>query len=282
MSGATVAESLHRAQARLAPLHNTARLDSELLLAHLLGRERTWIHTWPEHRLDEATRRHFEQLVEKRRQGWPVAYLTGHCGFWSLSLEVNPSTLIPRPETELLVEQALERIPADARWRIADLGTGSGAVAIAVARERPRCRIVATDRCATALATAGRNAVATGVSNIVFRSGDWYRPLRGERFHLILSNPPYVAENDPHLSRGDLRFEPPTALVAGSDGLDAIRTLIEDGRNHLEAGGWLLLEHGFDQGSTVTALLHRAGYRDIARYEDLAGHHRVSGGRQAV
>ena len=282
MNGATIAESLRLAQARLAPLHDTARLDAELLLAHVLDRPRAWLHAWPEKPLGKAAQERFRRLLERRLRGVPIAYLTGRCEFWSLPLEVNPATLIPRPETELLVEQALERIPEAETRDIADLGTGSGAVALAVARERPRCRMVATDRSEEALATARRNAAILGIEGIYFRYGDWYEALRGERFDLILSNPPYVAQDDPHLRQGDLRFEPRSALAAGPDGLDAIRTLISGAAAHLNPGGWLLLEHGFDQGEAVARLLRRSGYHELSRHDDLAGRHRVSAARLAV
>ncbi len=282
MNGTTIAESLRDAQASLAPLSDTAHLDAELLLAHVLGCSRTWLHTWPEHPVGKHELTRFRGLVERRAQGSPIAYLVGQCEFWSLNLEVNPATLIPRPETELLVEQALVRIPADTPLRIADLGTGSGAVAIAIASERPCCQVVATDCSEEALATARCNATTHGIANITFRRGDWYQPLQGERFDLILSNPPYVADSDPHLQQGDLRFEPRIALAAGSDGLDAIHTLISGGHDHLEPGGWLLIEHGFDQGKPVAKLLHQSGYRKLCCHTDLAGHDRVSGGRVTV
>jgi len=277
-----IGESLREARERLAPLYDTARLDAELLLAHVLDRSRAWLHTWPESPLSRAELERFAQLVEKRRQGVPIAYLTGYCEFWSLELEVNPATLIPRPETELLVELALGHIPAGRMLQVADLGTGSGAIALAVARERPRCRIVATDRSEEALATARRNAALLGIEGISFRCGDWYEALQGERFDLILSNPPYVAEGDPHLQQGDLRFEPRPALAAGGDGLDAIRLLVRDGYHHLRPGGRLLLEHGFDQGIAVRGLMQQAGYREIATHRDLAGHERVTAGRLPV
>ncbi len=276
MNPVTIGELLLAARSQLAPVHDSARLDSELLLAHVLNRSRTWLYTWPEHRPAPAESEQFRQLVEQRQDGVPVAYLTGQCEFWSLTLEVNPATLIPRPETELLVEQALNHIPSGAALRIADLGTGTGAIALSIATERPECRIVAADRCPTALATARRNADRHGITNVSFRAGDWYQPLAGEQFDIILSNPPYIADGDPHLQQGDLRFEPPEALTSGCDGLDAIRTLINSGRNHLDPGGWLMIEHGFDQGSAITRLLRQSGYHSIQSYPDLAGHDRIT------
>ncbi len=282
MTGSTIAEALRDARARLAPVSDTALLDAELLLGHVLSRPRAWLHTWPEYTLEQSDLSRFRALIEQRATGAPVAYLTGRCRFWSLTLEVNPATLVPRPETELLVELALARIPPDTPLRIADLGTGSGAIAIAIAKERPDCRVIAVDCSREALAVARRNAATNGVSNLLFHLGNWYRPLGKERFDLILSNPPYIAEDDPHLRRGGLRFEPRDALVAGADGLDALRTLIRDGRTHLRPGGWLLLEHGFDQGDAVMELLRRNGYHECSCHPDLAGHPRVSIGRQAV
>ncbi len=279
MSPATIEELLLAARSKLTPVHDTARLDSEVLLAHALNRSRAWLYTWPEHRPAPAEAEQFRQLVEQRQNGAPVAYLTGQCEFWSLTLEVNPATLIPRPETELLVEQALSRIPPGATLRIADLGTGTGAIALSIATERPQCRIVATDRCPSALATAQRNAGRVGITNISFRTGDWYQPLAGEQFDIILSNPPYVASGDPHLQQGDLRFEPPTALTAGSDGLEAIRLLIGKGRNYLKTNGWLLVEHGCEQGSAVTDLFRQSGYSSVRCYPDLAKQDRITAGQ---
>jgi len=278
----TVTEILNLARSRLAPVSESAALDAELLLAHVLGQPRVWLHTWPEHPLSEPERTRFQSLIERRAQGTPVAYLTGRCEFWSLELAVTPATLIPRPETELLVEQALARIPTGSSLRIADLGTGSGAIALAIARERPRCSIVATDRSEAALEVARRNAASHGITNVIFCSGEWFHPLQGGQFHLLLSNPPYVAEGDPHLRRGDLRFEPREALAAGTDGLDAIRLLLQEGHRYLTPGGWLLLEHGFDQGNKVRELLHRSGYHGLVHYADLQGHIRVSGGRTTL
>ncbi len=281
MNRTTIAGILRSARSRLSTVHDTADLDSELLLAHALGKSRTWIYTWPNHYPTVSESEQFQRLIEQRLKGIPTAYLTGKCEFWSLSLEVNPATLIPRPETELLVEQILQRVPPGATLRIADLGTGSGAIAITLAVERPGCTVVATDRCPTALATAQRNAGKQGLSNIIFRTGDWYQPLAGERFDIITSNPPYIASGDPHLQQGDLPFEPLTALTAGHDGLDAIHTLVCNSHDYLNPGGWLMVEYGFDQRAAVARLLQHSGYSRIQCYPDLAGHDRISEG-QAV
>ena len=208
-----------------------------------------------------------------------MAYLTGAQGFWTLDLAVTPATLIPRPETELLVELALARIPRDAATRIADLGTGSGAIALAIAKERPRAAVVATDASGAALDVARANANRNGIANVEFRHGDWLAPLEGEMFDLVASNPPYIAVGDPHLDAGDLRFEPPAALSSGTDGLDAIRRIVGDTPTHLHGDGWLLLEHGWDQGDAVRELLSAAGFVDVATERDLEGRDRVSLGR---
>jgi release factor glutamine methyltransferase len=253
--------------------------DAEYLLAHALGRTRAWLFAHGDDEPDAGTIARFDALVALRAAGEPVAYLTGRRGFRQLDLAVAPDTLIPRPETELLVELALARIAADGDARIADLGTGSGAIALAIASERPRARIVATDRSEGALAVARGNAAAHGIGNVEFRSGDWLAPLVGERFDLIASNPPYIADDDPHLAQGDLRFEPRAALASGRDGLDAIRSIVRDAPAHLRDGGWLLLEHGHDQGEAVCALLTQAGFADVATAQDLEARDRVGLGR---
>lgn len=227
--------------------------------------------------------RHVQQLrdfLSRRRAGEPVAYITGSREFWSLGLRVSPHTLIPRPETEILVEQALARIPRDAAYVIADLGTGSGAVALALASERHQCRILATDMSAATLAVARDNARRLGLDEIEFREGAWLSALGNERLDMIVSNPPYVRDDDPHLDEGDLRFEPPLALRAGIDGLNAIRILADGAREHLRPGAWLLLEHGHDQGSAVAEIVREHGYRECESYRDLAGHARVIAARR--
>ena len=255
-------------------------VDAEWLLAHALGRSRGWLFAHAGDAVDAAVVACFLDLVARRGAGEPVAYLTGTQGFWTLELEVGPATLIPRPETELLVELALARIPVDAASRIADLGTGSGAIALAIARERPRATVVATDASEAALAVARGNALRNRIGNIEFRHGDWCAPLAGESFDLIVSNPPYIAEGDPHLDEGDLRFEPPSALSSGADGLDAIRRIVRDAPAHLHADGWLLLEHGWEQGAAVCALLVEAGFAAVETARDLEGRDRVTFGRR--
>ena len=269
-----------------------ARRESELLLGHALQRERAWLFAHANDAVDAAQAHEFAALIERRRAGLPVAHLLGEWGFWTLRLQVTPHTLIPRPETELLVEAALAHLPPAPSLqlvgagrsfanvpRIADLGTGTGAIALALASERPQARVVATDASEPALAVARANARRNEIANVEFRHGSWYAPLRGERFDLIASNPPYIADADPHLAQGDLRFEPRDALASGADGLDAIRALAAGAREHLAPDGWLLLEHGFAQGAAVRALLRAHGLGEVETLCDLEDRDRVTFGR---
>lgn len=273
MGTTTVAEAMRAAAARLPA--DEARSDAELLLAHALGQPRTWLYTHARDGLPEASLQAFEALVDRRAGGEPVAQITGRRGFWTLDLEVTADTLIPRPETERLVELALARLPADTPMRVLDLGTGTGAIALAIAAERPLASITAVDASVAALAVAGRNAAATGLA-VRFLHGDWFEPVAGEAFALVASNPPYIADGDFHLDQGDLRFEPRSALASGSDGLDAIRRIVAQAPSHLLPGGWLLIEHGRDQGGAVRSLLASAGLVDVATGRDLEGRERVS------
>ncbi len=253
--------------------------EVEMLLGHVLQRSRSWLYAHGDEALaDEASQR-FMALVERRRAGEPVAYLVGERGFWGFDLKVSPATLIPRAETELLVELALERLPLDQKTRIADLGTGSGAIALALALERPLTQVTATDASVAALAVATDNARALGVGNVTFRHGDWLAPLAGEKFEMIVSNPPYIADADLHLEQGDLRFEPRSALASGADGLHDIRTIARDAPALLQPDGWLLLEHGFDQGEAVRELLASAGLVEVNTFVDLEQRDRVTIGR---
>ena len=256
--------------------------DAELLLAHALQHPRSWLFAHAGDAVDGEAQHRFHDLLAQRAAGTPVAYLTGTRGFWTLDLAVTPATLIPRPETELLVELALARLPADIPVQVADLGTGSGAIALALASERPHAQVVATDASATALEVAQENARRNQLPNADFREGDWFAPLRAERFHMIVSNPPYIAAADRHLSEGDVRFEPSSALVAGADGLDDIRLIIQQAPDYLEAGGWLLLEHGYDQAEVVAEMMRAAGWQAVESLQDLLGHFRVTLGRRSV
>lgn len=250
-----------------------------LLLAHVLGRSRGWLYAHGDDALDAGDAARFDALVARRAAGEPVAYLTGSRGFWTMDLVVTPDTLIPRADTERLVELALQRLPPEASPRVVDLGTGSGAIALAIARERPRAQVRATDRSAAALEVARGNAATLGLDNVAFVEGDWLEPLGSERFDLIASNPPYIASDDAHLARGDLRFEPHAALASGADGLDAIRTITATAGAHLRPGGWLLLEHGWEQGPAVRARLSAAGFVDVATETDIESRDRVTLGR---
>ncbi|MGH8157835.1 MAG: peptide chain release factor N(5)-glutamine methyltransferase [Rhodanobacter sp.] len=254
------------------------RADAEALLLHALGKPRSWLYSHADAALDADVETSYAALLERREAGEPVAYITGHRGFWSMELEVSPATLIPRAETELLVELALQRLPRDVACSVADLGTGSGAIALAIASERPLARITATDASADALTVARRNARCLGIGNVIFANGDWLAPLAGQRFDLIVSNPPYIEAADPHLAQGDLRFEPASALASGQDGLDDIRHIVREARAHLQPGGWLLFEHGWNQGAAARALLVEAGYADVFTGQDLEQRDRVSGG----
>ncbi|HEX8601621.1 MAG TPA: peptide chain release factor N(5)-glutamine methyltransferase [Pseudoduganella sp.] len=251
-------------------------VDQRILLCHALGITRTGLITQPERALtdDEAAR--VSALLQRRLDGEPVAYLVGQREFYGLDFKVGPGVLIPRPETELLVELTLERLPP--RARVLDMGTGSGAIAIAIAHARPDARVTALDVSPAALAIAGRNAELNGVS-VRFLLSDWFAGVAGETFDLVVSNPPYIAAGDRHLSEGDLRFEPPGALTDHADGLSALRTIVAGAPAHLVPDGWLLMEHGYDQSAAVQALLAGRSYAAVQSWHDLAGIARVTGGR---
>lgn len=257
---------------------DSPRLDAELLLCHVLGKDRVYLRTWPEQRLNDEQLAHYQALLARRVAGEPIAYLVGHRAFWSLDLQLNDATLIPRPETETLVQCALDAVPTDP-CRVLDLGTGSGAIALALASERPAWQIEAVDVSAACVAMARQNAVAHGLENAAFRVSDWYSEVSGP-YRLIVSNPPYIDGADPHLEQGDVRFEPRRALVAARAGLAAIEQIIAGAMSQLEPGGWLMFEHGWEQGQSCASLLSEAGYSEIACYQDLAGHDRVSMGRK--
>ncbi len=260
---------------------DSPRADADILLAHVLGRPRSYLLAWPERELSPGQWTAFQALVERRARGEPVAYLTGSREFFGLGLAVSNAVLIPRPETELLVEAALERLPGGP-CMVADLGSGSGAIALAIAKMRPDARVVAVDASRQALEVARTNAERLGLRNVELREGDWCKGLADERFDMIVSNPPYICEDDPHLARGDLRFEPAMALASGADGLDAIRAIVACAPLHLSPGGWLLFEHGFDQAEAVAGLMRKAGFIDVESLRDLLGHGRVTLGRTPV
>lgn len=264
---------------QVARAHQVDRIDADMLLEHVSGRSRAWLLAHADDPMNANDVMAFDALLGRRAEGEPVAYILGRRGFWSLDLEVTTDTLIPRVETELLVELALRHLPPDCAMRVADLGTGSGAIALAVARERPHALVVALDKDAGALAVAKRNAKRLRIGNIALVRANWVEPLLQQRFGLILANPPYIEADDPHLRRGDLRFEPIDALASGRDGLDAIRDIVSTALGRLEAGGWLLFEHGANQGDAARALLMAAGYLEVQTVQDLEHRDRVSAGR---
>ncbi|MFT7289066.1 MAG: release factor glutamine methyltransferase [Halieaceae bacterium] len=260
------------------PRRDDAQRDGEILLCAALGQSRSYLYAWPEAQVAADVAARYRHWLDERRRGVPVAYLLGEREFWSLSLSVDESTLIPRADTERLVEVALDlALPADAA--VVDLGTGSGAIALALASERPGWRLTGTDISAAALAVARGNGERLQLLNVSWLCGHWFAPLDLQRFHLIACNPPYVAPDDPHLERGDLRFEPRSALVAAQDGMADLRWLVAAAPTYLEDDGWLLLEHGWEQGPAVRECLLRAGFVSVQSWHDLGRQERVSGGR---
>lgn len=257
-------------------------VDAHVLLAHATGRNRAWMAAHADDPLDPALLDAFLALAARRRAGEPVAYLVGRREFWGLSLVVSAAVLVPRPETELLVEWVLSVVPKTAPARILDLGTGSGAVALAIATERPQARVVATDISPEALAVARANAARLAVANVEFVAADWWSgldPAHPGPWDAIVSNPPYIREADPHLERGDLRFEPAIALSPGPQGLEALRTIVAGAVTRLRPGGLLAVEHGYDQGEEVRQLMRAAGFVAVETRRDLAGRERVTVGR---
>jgi len=271
-----VKELLSEGRARLVN-HSAGLLEAEILLGEVLGVNRAWLYANPEQSLDPKQGARFLELVGRRKEGEPIAYLTQCREFWSLPLKVTPDVLIPRPETELLVETALAFIPEQADWRIADLGTGSGAIAFALAVERPRCEIHATEYSKAALAVARDNGRVIAPGRIQFHQGSWLAPLDG-KFRLLLSNPPYVALNDPHLQQGDCRFEPGDALTPGRDALAAIRHIASESVHYLDHGGMLAFEHGYDQGNAARQILNELGYEAVETCKDMEHRERVTSG----
>ncbi len=271
-AGLTRRQAVDQVRRRIAPL------DARLLLQHCLGISHVEFLTRPDEPLAAADSEAFMALVMRRERGEPLAYLTGEREFFSRSFKVTPDVLIPRPDTELLVLQALERLKPLAWPRVADLGTGSGAIAVSIACEWPEAKVTAVDVSPAALAVARENAERLG-ARVEFRHSDWFAGLAGEQFELIVSNPPYVAAQDPHLSQNGLPFEPNGALTDGGDGLSCLRAIIEGAPTHLVPGGWLLLEHGYDQAEKVRELLGAGGFKEVTSWRDLAGIERVSGGR---
>lgn len=263
---------------RLFEHSDTPRIDAEYLLQHVTGQSMAWLIAWNDSFANKDHVSAFLALLEQREQGMPIAYLLGERDFWTLTLTVNEHVLIPRPDTEALVECALDKLPAGQTLRLLDLGTGSGAIALALAKERPLTKVIAVDKHAEALAVAQQNAVRNSITNVEFRQSDWFDQIDG-RFHLIASNPPYVAPGDPHLNQGDLRFEPATALSAPNHGLADLETIIQTAPEYLHADGWLLVEHGFEQADNVSELFLHNGFSDIQLQRDLNGLPRCTAGK---
>lgn len=268
-----------RAAASELSTSESPRRDAEILLEHVTGKARTYLLAFGETLLTPEQEAQLAVLLARRKTGEPVAHLTGEREFWSLPLYVSAATLIPRPDTECLVEQALARLP-DGPCRILDLGTGTGAIALALASERPDCQVTAVDVMPDAVALAQRNLARLGFSNVQINQSSWFSALAQHAFEMIVSNPPYIDEHDPHLSQGDVRFEPLTALVAANDGLADIEHIITTAREHLVPGGWLLLEHGWTQGAAVRALFSAAGYASVETCRDYGGNERLTVGKK--
>lgn len=286
----TITEALAAAQAALTLVTNTealttnteVKLDAQLLLQHVLQVNRAWLIAHENDALSTETQAKFEALLARRLQGEPIAYILGEREFYGLRLQVTPATLIPRPDTETLVEAALANIPKNGNVHVLDLGTGSGAIALAIAKNRPQSLVLAVDASHTALQVAKHNADRLNISNVQFVLSDWFSALEDQRFEMIVSNPPYIEADDPHLAQGDLRFEPVTALASGIDGLDDIRSIVEQCLTHLKPQGWLMLEHGYNQAEAVSDLMSAVGLVDVATIKDLGGNNRVTMGKNPL
>lgn len=276
----TIAELLREAEQRIN-CSDTTKLDAEILLCDVMQFNRSKIYAHPQQLIPDDKSVLFKSLIEQRRQGRPIAHLTGKKEFWSLELAVNKETLIPRPETECLVEDALLMIPDEESFNILDLGTGSGAIAIAIASERPNSTIVATDINPDALDMAKKNAASHALTNIKFLLSDWYKNIPSQSFDLIVSNPPYVKQDDEHLSQGDVQFESELALVAGKDGMKAINIILENSRSYLTNNAFLLIEHGYDQKTLVQHTFLINGFKNIKTLQDLSGQDRVTYGQSS-
>lgn len=263
----------------LSKTSDSALLDAEVLLCHVLGKSRSHLRAWPEKKLTIAVQKQFEQLLTRRSLGEPIAYITGHKEFWSRCFKVTPDVLIPRPDTELLIELSLNLVKNKANTRIIDLGTGSGVIAITLAAERPDIDVIAIDSSEQVLSIARQNATTHKTNNIRFIQSNWFNEVTCTQFDLIISNPPYIAPQDPHLSQGDLRFEPEKALVAPDLGLKDIKNICNEARKYLASQGVLLIEHGFDQKEEVQNIFKSLAYSSIKTYADLSGNPRVTTGR---
>ena len=273
----SIEQVLKQAEQQLKTVSDSARLDAEVLLATVINKNRSYFRAFPEKTLSSDHEHHFQSLLDKRLQGHPVAHIIGLREFWSLELEVNDQTLIPRPDTETLIEFILETFPQN-QLKVADLGTGSGAIALALASEKPEWNITATDQSDSALEIARKNAGRLQLKNISFQSGSWFQALDTKDYDILISNPPYIPSEDPHLQQGDVRFEPLSALASGTDGLNDIRYLIQMAAEYLTDTGWLILEHGYDQKEVVAKLFKQAGFSKITQKNDYGGNARMTAG----
>jgi len=273
-----ISETLLAATKRLQASSSSARIDSEILLCHVLDCNSAHLAAWPEKKLTLELAQQFDQLISQRESGSPVAYLTGKREFWSLELEVTQATLIPRPETETLIEFVCEQFSQQKKYHVVDLGTGSGAIALAIAREQPDWKITATDISQDALKVAQKNAVNHQIKNVEFKISHWFEALKGESFDIIISNPPYIAEDDPHLADGDVRFEPENSLISGKQGMDDIKVITAEAARYLKINGWLILEHGYDQKKQVMDCFEASGFKTIVQKTDLLNQPRMTAG----
>lgn len=278
----TWAEAQHRLIKTLSLEGNEAKFEAQLLLQNVLNVNRAWLLAHESDALQDKIKADFESLLARRLLGEPIAYILGQREFFGLNLIVTPDTLIPRPDTETLVETALDKIPTDTPFTLLDLGTGTGAVALAIAEHRPEAQVTAIDASSGALDIAKRNANQLDLTQVDFRLSNWFSALEGERFNLIVSNPPYIEQHDIHLTQGDLRFEPMSALASGTDGLDDIRQIVDNCLLHLHPQGWLMLEHGYNQAHLVTDLMAQSGLIDITTIKDLGANDRVTIGKNPL
>lgn len=277
-AGESLQTLLDSAATRLSNISDTPHLDAEVLLCHCLSKNRAYLRAWPEHQPDETQSLQFWHLIERRCQGEPIAYLTGQREFWSRSFKVSPDVLIPRPDSELLIELSLLLLPSNQTCKIIDLGTGSGILAITLAAERPLATVIATDISSAALNIAKINAESLAVDNVRFLLSNWFDCVTDKNFDLVISNPPYIAIDDPHLEQGDVRFEPDSALISDEAGLKDIRILAEQARHHLKLNGQLLIEHGYTQQTQVQSILKSLNYAQVQTHPDLSGNPRVTSG----
>ena len=276
MPNNTISTLIKSATSQLNSTSDTARLDAELLLCHTIKKERSYVFTWPDYVLNHTQAKIFNDLLKQRLKGLPIAYLIGYREFWTLKLNVTADTLIPRPETELLVETALNKMLINKPMSVLDLGTGTGAIALSIASEQPSSKVLAVDVSADALAVAQQNSIDNHIHNVKFLKSNWFDQISNQEFDLILSNPPYIEEDDPHINQGDVRYEPRLALTSGTDGFDDIRFIISHSKKRLKHKGWLMFEHGYQQATLSQQLMVQAGYQEVESLKDFAGHERVT------